>query len=341
MNNINITSTMISRWNDVAAYTFAPEHYNPQIRTMLGLESVPYEQSRTAAYHCLSEAEINAAIDRGQIDSLCVEIVCRIAASKYLTVGMLSDFLALQGLEITRSAVQVRLELLESCGFVHTVTCQLKDQVTLRCYGLGENGGVLAQEAGIANYSVLQFHSPQQRIQQGYCPEIPAHSIKRCLQANRMVLAMLCKKAPISRFGMMPTVSAPGYRSSGCILRTSLGLVAENGDQAMVEVVRRTSGCDRALTDKVTRFHQLRALCPEETTNLSFVICAEDASHRRQLARMLADRGLLCPEILFTCDRESLLHPRIFFTAEDKKLLWVRRRREDEDFPELDLPPMA
>lgn len=156
-----------------------------------------------------------------------------------------------------------------------------------------------------------------------------------------MLLAMLRKKAPISRFGMMATVSAPGYRSSGCILRTSLGLAAENGNQALVEMVRRTAGCERSLADKVSRFLQLRALCPEETARLSFVICAEDASHRRQLARMLKDRGLLCAHILFTCDRESLLHPGIFFTAEEQKLLWARRSHRDECCPEQSIAPAA
>lgn len=173
MNNIHITNTMNSRWNDAAVYGFVPEHYDPQASTMLGLEYIPYEQSRTTSGTCLSEAEVNAAIDQGQIDSLCVEIVCRIAASKYLTVGMLTDFLTLQGLQTTRSAVQVRLELLENCGFVHTVTCQVKNQVTLRCYGLGENGGVLAQEAGVANYSVLQYHSPSAASSRATSPKSP------------------------------------------------------------------------------------------------------------------------------------------------------------------------
>lgn len=309
-----MTTAMNSRWNEAASYANRPEHYNADTCCLLPLSYVPREQSATAFSRIRTEAEINDIIAEGKIDSLCVEMVCRIAASKYLTTGMLCDFLELQGLCAARSEVKARLELLESCGFVQRITCHVSGQTTLRCYTLGENGGTLAQQAGVANYNSLRYQSRQSRIDAGFRPEVPAHSIKRCLQANRVILGILQKGVPVERFGLMQTLSAPNYRNTGCIVCTSAALQAEGGQLAMLEVVRRTPGAELALADKLARFSQL---CSQTGgSNPVFLICGEDTAHNRQLYQALVSQGLLnCAApvcLLFTSDIQSLRYPGRF-----------------------------
>lgn len=328
-----MNTAMNSRWNEAASYANRPEHYSADVSCLLPLSYVPREQSVSAVSSIRTESEINDIIAQGKIDSLCVEIVCRIAASKYLTTGMLCDFLELQGLCAARSEVKARLELLESCGFVQRVTCYAGSQVTLRCYALGENGGTLAQQAGVANYTALRYQSRQFRAAAGYSPEVPAHSIKRCLQANRVVLGILQRGVPVERFGLMQTLSAPNYRNTGCIVRTSAALQAEDGSLAMLEVVRRTPGAEFALADKLARFSQL---CSQTGgSGRVFLICGEDTAHNQQLYQALVNQGLLnCAapiSLLFTSDIQSVRYPGKFDSFSGgvrHSVLWPGYRKE-------------
>lgn len=326
-------TAMNTLWNEATSYANRPEHYNADVCCLLPLNYLPREQSVSTIPTIRAEAEINDIIAQGKIDSLCVEIVCRIAASKYLTTGMLCDFLELQGLCAARSEVKARLELLESCGFVQRVTCYVGSQVTLRCYTLGENGDTLARQAGVANYNALRYQSRQSRIDAGFNPEVPAHSIKRCLQANRVILGILQKGVPVERFGLMQTLSAPNYRNTGCIVRTSAALQSENGSLAMLEVVRRTPGAEYALADKLARFSQL---CSQTGGDGHvFLVCGEDTAHNRQLYQTLVSQGLLnCAapiSLLFTSDIQSLRYPGKFDSFSGgvrRSVLWPGYRRE-------------
>lgn len=323
MTQFSITDTMNSRWNDARRCSHIPAAGKPDSGSMLNLAFVPCEKAVTADTPLWPEERINAAIDGGTVDSLCVEIVCRVAAGKYLTAGMLCDFLALQGLRVTRKDVQIRLELLESCGFVRSIFFSLRERRTLHCYSLGENGNLLVKDAGLANFHLLRYLNDRERRQR-LCPwEAPAHSIKGVLQANRLILSLLQSGASIRSFGLMPTLSDSDFTNTGAIVRTTAGLIRSDGREALVEVVRRNANAEVNLPDKVARFSRLCSRMSSGEAQPRLILCCEDPRHTRQVKALLARKGLLSPQLLFTCDSGTAEHPGIFRRYSDAPVCWI------------------
>lgn len=303
-----------TRWQDAAAYRTGVRR-NADVyaqKAPLVYREGEYTREVYPEKYCTDE-EVDALIEAGQIDKLSTEIVCRVAASKYLTFHQLNGFLTRQGLRCTLDDVSKRLERLVQCRFLRIVACRVSYGMALKCYCLGFNGFQLALAAGVPMHRGNQYLTMNRKKEMGLPREEAPHDIRRILAANQMILSLFGSNVQFCRFGIMETLLLPSGAREGALARTTFNIYLDEEDTLMYEIVRQMPDWQENLVNKIHRFARTvyaPTFAQENNWGLQnppqLVLCGESREHNCEILEVLKNSGVFGEypqlEVLFTCD---------------------------------------
>lgn len=249
------------------------------------------------------------------MDDVDREIVCRVAASKYLTSLQVYLFMLSEGVRTDRQDVVKRLMKLANLWMLRSIDLvKPGSDKGIRVYSLGSYGNRVAYNEGVNLTTGLMFVSQKTRMEHGRKLEGPVDA-KKAVVGNQILLGILAKGVSAKSFALQETVAVNSGLETDreCILRTSLSVRMPDGERFLFEVVRDSPEDTDKFVDKAFRFAKLVSCgryveynrdrderCPK------LVVCGETAEHNRRLFESLAASGFPVwrTEVLFTEDLE-------------------------------------
>ena len=289
---------------------------------------IPFETSffrKPDSY--LTEEEVNALIESGDLDATCVQITCLVASGLYLTEPQIRAHLALRGEVLTPEELKEKIDLLLRCNFLRRVECCLRSRVTLACYCTGVQGNAVAKSADVHLHRGNCYMSKQKRMQLNKGVVDEPQEIKRVVQANMVILGLLNAGIPMAHYGIRETLRTDDGGISDSIVRTIGTMQLDRANHLVLEVIRKDSDWE-AVWSKIDRFSRMIKR-PDflETVTISLeglpqlIVCGEDDTHNRQIHQMLERRGILAQNpdmtVLYTTDQQVRKDPLEFYAFEE------------------------
>lgn len=310
-----MTNNYYSYWN-TGVNCVCLGHFDVDLSAQPSMAYLAFEQAdHVKPGEYISSDKIDQMILDGAIDNLAVQIVCHIAAGKFLTLPQIAAFLELRGLPHAEHEIKSRLWMLVRGNFLRQIECRVNTVATVSCYSLGSNGSNVAHYAGVYLHRGNGFLNSKKRLALGYNLVDDPWEIKRTLQVNNMILNALRAGVPLLHYGVQETMRTEDGGLTDAIVRTSGTMQIDKANHLMVEVVRRQADWEK-IANKVDRFNRmvsrrdfLESVNVDITSLPQLVICGEDDEHNNQIHQLLVNSGIITWNsdltILYTNDRLS------------------------------------
>lgn len=262
------------------------------------------------------------------------EIICQVAASKYLTSLQIYEYISMAGMWCNRPTICRHLHKLVKRQLLQEVELLSKDKEKgVRVYTLGFWGNQIAYQCGVCLHCGIKYISPKRKREMRL--EDSATDIKKVLVANQICLGLLKSHVMMKRFGIRETtrINTDDSYESGKILRAGLTVRLDENNILAYEVVRRNPEAFGTLGNKVTRYWKIVSDSNYIDSNdfgdrahPQLIICGEDFEHNKEIFNYI--KGLENYQedvtILFTEDLLNLNGERksIYEITDDEKQIW-------------------
>lgn len=264
-------------------------------------------------YASKSCGDYPSTMEEVDIDELDREIICRVAASKYLTSGQAYLFMKMSGLEVNRQSVRDRLDKLVSIRILKRYDVEKPwSKNGLHAYAVDFLGNQIAYESGVSLHKGIRYMSYKNRKEKGLRIDGPI-DLRNTVVANQILLGLLYLDVPMQDFGLLETIAvASGLQEDhGAIIRASLSVKLQDGERYLFEAVRDDDDSLRMMVEKASRYEKILSSGRYVSHNWNqdemlprLVICGETADHNERIFRALKESGFPVWEhqILFTED---------------------------------------
>ena len=324
-----------TKWTDTNTYGFdGPEASKTYNKASLSYKPGERTECIYGGYD-YSEDQIHQLIESGKIDEISINMLCRLAASKYLTMTQMSLYSTLQGKALHPAEVKDRVNFLVNCGLIRLYVCKTNDNVSVKAYGISMLGERLARKHGVYVHKGLGFEGVKQRLAKEKAPYEEPENIQRIIQTNHLILTWLKNKVTFERFGFMETVRINGAEVADAIVRPTAVVRLDSENTLLVECIRRSPEWKEKLVDKIRRYNIL--ISREDfwygnniatTAVPQLVFLGEDKAHNEEIQRELIQAGLFQEypdfEPLFTYDKLLESHAEYLYTLNYGEPEWYQ-----------------
>ncbi len=298
----------IGKWNLAETYCCGAEELLETKSESAIYSYQPNEYIRKVIPHSTMANDMIVA----QMSSLEIEMVTRIAASKYLTSLQVYEYMRLSGCRENRDYIFRQLKKLVNRRVLQGSDLIINEKERgIMVYSLGFLGNQIAYENGVYMHKGIKYLSDKKKIELGMKLD-DAEDIKRVLVGNQIMLGALKNRIRMEKFGFLETVfekSEDAYKT-GAIIRTALTMRIDPENILLFEVVRNSPHAIDKLIEKTMRYCKLlSSKYVENNTNgdcamPQLILCGESYEHNCVLYQALCRAGFPLDdiEILFTED---------------------------------------
>lgn len=279
---------------------------------------------------------------KSQLTDIDYSILCRVAASKYLTAKQVHEFMCLEGYDevLQRRDIiekhlqkQVKYRLLKKYELVKPGM-----EKGLVVYACDMHGANLAYSQGVYMHAGNKYLSPKRRQELGLSAEDLPVELKRCLVANQLAISALKSQLMLDSFTIRQTMrlkTEDSYETAN-IVRFPLTLRIDPENILVFEVVRRNGEASyEMLENKLSRYGKLLSTGRYVSDNAygdcaepQLVLVGEDFEHNKELAHFLREKDPIGVEDLTVLFTEDLLHMNntahqsLYEITEEGERLW-------------------
>lgn len=249
------------------------------------------------------------------IDETDRELVCRVAASKYLTAHQTWQYARLSGQAMDEEEVSIRMSGLAEKMVLRSLCLVLPDDVKgIMVYCLDFWGNQVAYNGGVYLHTGIKYISEKTRQEKGYKIDSP-EDVKKVIVGNRILLDLLMRGRLVESFGFLETTSVQSGlpEDKSAIIRTTLSAKCLTGERLLVEVARNNPQSMKGLVDKLFRYEKIvssgRYVAHNQNGDAKvprLVVCGESKIHNERIFEAIAAAGFpvwKC-ELLFTEDSQ-------------------------------------
>lgn len=343
-------SVTTRKWNNPNTY-YVNASYVSAYEEKNNLRLIYNEKERVRRNKFVLAQDMSLEMVLENMSELDIEIVGRIASSRYLITQQVLEYLSLAGVETHDDKRMICVHLRKLCALNVLQEKELfinKNNKGLKCYCLGYWGQKIAIDLGVNLNRGLQYNSSNyKRIM--CIPEDTAEDIKRLILANQIMLAYL-KNGSIhmEHFGFMMStfIQDEEVYQTAAIMRNALLIHVNSENILAYEVVRRNPESLSKLAEKVNRYYKIiESNYPERNGRgdkavPQLIICAESVEHSREIDAYLREQSFFKEEhtILYTDDalisKESM-ECSIYALSENGNQTWYKLPMDRVDEEEI------